>query len=431
MNCYLLEMKICGIKNISKEMILNFYNKTLKSKFDLNHSNIKSIYGPNGSGKSALINGIDIYKNLIINENYLSDSQTIRLLNELINKKTNKFSLELSFLFYSQEEMKKLKVLTHRVELKKRDGLFKISYEKLFINTGNKYDGTQGKTVIEIENGKVIYTDFNNEYSQIEKYTYNLLEKQSIVTISRNFIHQFDDDESVKKYIINLVSPFIFCMNMTVIINDSDNHYQYLMKDIDQKLIDDILFHIYIGSDIDIIPKKDYSQYQNNVLSLEKFIKIFKTNLKSIDTEYKENEEILVCRKYFNYGDYRVESEFESTGIKKLIILFNAFHDLNNGQIVFIDELDANLHDVYLCKLLEYFSIYAKGQLCFTTHNLAPMEILRKRNYSIDFLSDESTLTSWKRNGNYSVSKLYREGMIPDSPFNIDAFDFIGIFDKE
>ena len=110
--------------------------------------------------------------------------------------------------------------------------------------------------------------------------------------------------------------------------------------------------------------------------------------------------------------------------------MYNAFYDLNNGKIVFIDELDANLHDVYLCKLLEYFSIYAKGQLCFTTHNLTPMEILKKRNYSIDFLSDNSTITSWIKNGNYSVSKLYKEGMIDNSPFNIEAFDFIGLFDE-
>ena len=59
------------------------------------------------------------------------------------------------------------------------------------------------------------------------------------------------------------------------------------------------------------------------------------------------------------------------------------------------------------------------------------MEVLKKRNYSIDFLSDESTLTSWKKNGNSSVSKYYREGMIQNSPFNIEAFDFIGLFEED
>ena len=35
-----------------------------------------------------------------------------------------------------------------------------------------------------------------------------------------------------------------------------------------------------------------------------------------------------------------------------------------DGQITFIDELDANINDVYLDKLIEYFILYGNGQLC-------------------------------------------------------------------
>lgn len=38
-----------------------------------------------------------------------------------------------------------------------------------------------------------------------------------------------------------------------------------------------------------------------------------------------------------------------------------------------LDEFDSNIHDVYLCALLEYLMEYGKGQLCFTTHNVGPM----------------------------------------------------------
>ena len=91
MKFYILQMKVNGIKNISKEIVLNFYNKTFKQEFDLNDSNIKSIYGPNGSGKSGLINAVDIYKKLVINENFLSDSSTTKLLDEMVNKRNNRF----------------------------------------------------------------------------------------------------------------------------------------------------------------------------------------------------------------------------------------------------------------------------------------------------------------------------------------------------
>ena len=123
-----------------------------------------------------------------------------------------------------------------------------------------------------------------------------------------------------------------------------------------------------------------------------------------------------------------MNAEYESTGIKKLVKLYPYLREVANGEIAFIDELDSNLHDVYLCALLEYFMCYSSGQLCFTTHNIGPMDVLKDNKKSIDFLSSNHIIRSWTSNGHYSPSKLYRNGMIEDSPFNVDAIDFIGTF---
>lgn len=436
MAVYLLQMKVNGIKNIYKEIVLNFYNKTLKQEFELNDSNIKSIYGPNGSGKSGLINAVDIYRKLVINENFLSDSSTTKLLDEMVNKRNNRFSMEMSFLLYDENDGSKSDVYTHRVELEKDiSGYFKIVYEKIMVTKGNFFDETKSKVVIEVKNGVVINTGHSDLYGEIEKYVLNLLEKRSIVNILWERYPELKSGEKLAGYVSALMMPMILSIGMDVIVNESDTHYDYLIK---QKVVDFPNFFknlVYsktrIRKETDVIHKEDFNEYKDNILRLEKFIKIFKPDLQSIEVDSKEDSDILLCEKYFCYDGYRVHSEFESTGIKKLIELFNAFCNVTNGKIVFIDELDANLHDVYLCKLIEYFSMYAKGQLCFTTHNLTPMEVLKKRNYSIDFLSDESTLTSWKKNGNSSVAKYYREGMIQNSPFNIEAFDFIGLFEED
>ena len=98
---------------------------------------------------------------------------------------------------------------------------------------------------------------------------------------------------------------------------------------------------------------------------------------------------------------------------------------------MFIDEFDSNLHDVYLCALLEYLMEYGEGQLCFTTHNVGPMDILKERKKSIDFLSEDHKIYPWKKCGNYSPSNLYRNGMIEGSPFNVDSIDFIGVFETD
>ncbi|RHO83813.1 ATP-binding protein, partial [Clostridiaceae bacterium AF42-6] len=149
---------------------------------------------------------------------------------------------------------------------------------------------------------------------------------------------------------------------------------------------------------------------------------------KKIEIEKKENKKLLICNLIMVYDSYKIHAEFESTGIKKLIRLFGFLKEMVQGGIVFIDELDSNLHDVYLCALLEYLMEYGEGQLCFTTHNVGPMDVLKQRKKSIDFLSEDHKIYSWRKNGNYSPSKLYRSGMIEGSPFNIDSIDFIGAF---
>ena len=176
------------------------------------------------------------------------------------------------------------------------------------------------------------------------------------------------------------------------------------------------------------VPKTRYVKFENTIEKLCEFIRIFKADLQNIEIDKKENHEYYVCDLIMVYDSYKIHAEFESTGIKKLIRLFAFIREMVNGGIVFIDEFDSNLHDVYLCALLEYLMQYGEGQLCFTTHNVGPMDILKQNKKSSDFLSEDHKIYPWRTNGNYSPSKLYRNGMIEESPFNVDAIDFIGVF---
>ncbi len=55
MKFFLLKMKVNGIKNIEKEINLNFYNNVLGKTINFKNSHVKAIYGPNGAGKTGLI----------------------------------------------------------------------------------------------------------------------------------------------------------------------------------------------------------------------------------------------------------------------------------------------------------------------------------------------------------------------------------------
>ena len=450
MRYYILRIKINGIKNLDKEITLDFYNKTIKKKFELNDSNIKAIYGANGSGKSGIMNAFDIYKRLITESNYLSDNHTKKYLNEIINKKLKKFSVQVVFAIYDETKDNHIRnIMSHQIILSKKSGQdFYIEWESLEELSGQTLDTAKKKVLVCCKDGIIVSSDFK-EIENIKPLTINLLKSQSIITIllddyventDKDNIHNFNTSTKLL-YLSILISGFLGS-KLKVCLSYEDEHLESMVKkdvNMDMHLYSNIIKGledinkkywniIYVD---DLVPKKHLDIYLNQISKMETFIKIFKPDLIEIEVEHREVEDFIVCSKYFVYKDFKIYSEYESTGIKKLITLYSAFCRLDAGEIVFIDEFDANLHDVYLCKLLEYFSLYSKGQLCFTTHNLAPMTILGKRKHGLDFLSDDSRITSWKRQGNYSAMNLYKSGMIENSPFNIEAFDFLGLFEGD
>ena len=116
------------------------------------------------------------------------------------------------------------------------------------------------------------------------------------------------------------------------------------------------------------------------------------------------------------YGSYARGDYSELSDVDVIILV-----SLTENQI---KEIFNRISDL----AFEYLMEYGEGQLCFTTHNVGPMDILKQRKKSIDFLSENHKIYSWKTNGNYSPSRLYRNGMIEGSPFNVDSIDFIGVF---
>lgn len=438
---YLLNISVSGIKNIKEEVRLDFYKKTVDKDFNPDKYRIKAIYGENGSGKSAIITAVKIFRDLIINGNYLNESGNQVFLDEMINKSTRSFRFGMEFLVDIDTIRN---VYNYSVHIKKNDkGSYVIDSEMLKVKNG-RYANNNYKTIFESRNGELSYvlcSDKEKEF--LDKKSINLLSTQSFIYIyilncKKDFLQSLNEIVD-----IDFFSHIYICGTLTLLLKvylaEEDQHEFYFLRKrlkesglADQGLQEGIfeyidLAKIFLSVNDKIIDKKNYEKYKSKVDQLTQFIKIFKPDLVSIDIDRKENGENYECDLNLNYGSYSINKEFESTGIKKLIRLFDCFVAASTEGIVFVDEMDSNLNDVYLCKLIEYFMYYGKGQLCFTTHNLDPMTILRENRNSIDFLSSDNHLVSWTSRGNASPENCYKNGMIKDSPFNIDATDFIGI----
>lgn len=451
---YLVRYSVSGIKTLKELVTLSFYKKTFTKDMDTRGYNVKGIYGMNGSGKSAIITSVDILKNLLLNYEYLNNIIVQNSLDEIINKELGELFIETDYVI---NFVNKLIMFRYSVKLKKDfTGKYVISYEKLSTKRADSLKNSM-ETIIKVENGVIVDDDVDVKndmfLSMFEKKTMNLLETSSICALfDRKVFYETEKDSKLARNVrfFSLAVLHIFGSKLHVYLDNSDDHKNYLLRNSlihyenfedlksnrSNNLIREFLKldceHIYILSySNNAVYKEDFDEFQHTVKKLCEFLKIFKSDLQNIEIDKKEDKDIYVCNLLMVYDSYKIHGEFESTGIKKLIRLFAYLKEMVCGGIVFIDEFDSNLHDVYLCALLEYLMENAKGQLCFTTHNVGPMDILKRNKKSIDFLSEDHKIYPWKNSGNYSPSRLYRNGMIEGSPFNIDSIDFIGIFDEE
>ena len=446
---YMTSYSVRGIKTLDKLVNLSFYKKTItKDLADTQNYNVKGIYGMNGSGKSAIVTSVGILKNILINPEYLSNPIVQKNLDSMINKSTKELFMEVEFILNLPSD---ILLFRYSVTLSKDEiGKYVISHEKLSMKKATSKSENL-ITIFEVSHGELIYVHGNatNELKEsIIAKTFNLLSSTSMCALvyKKLLLPMAENDSwSNETIVFYLLSLYIFARRIHVYLDQSDDHSEYIIENSlkyvagseKKSTLGEIFDHM-SGMEIDhlsilevtgnVVPVNSYDEFASTVKKLYEFIHIFKSELVDIEIDKKENKDVFICDLIMVYNDYKIYAEFESTGIKKLIKLFAYLNEMVEGSIVFIDEFDANIHDVYLCALLEYMMEYGEGQLCFTTHNVGPMDVLKKRKKSIEFLSSNHKVYSWTKNGNYSPSNLYREGMIEGSPFNIDSFDFIGAF---
>lgn len=453
MKFFIHEISINGCKNIDKKVSFQFCNSTLKKEMNYQNSNIKAIYGPNGSGKSAIITALYIYKRLIIDEDGLNDKYFSGLIKEVINKKNKLIDLEVVFLMELKKGDYPL-VFKHTIQIGLMNESVMIKKECIYKLSGHSIKEEKFKQLVTIEDGEISFIDKpNSEISDlVVKSTFNLLNKYSIIVSFEKIITFLSkaENRNVTEILIAILAINMLAVNMVVEMLDEDRHKDFIAQKIfledhfkadsnDHSFIsqfiqdyndDKYIFSLSV-EDYDAINEDEYENYEHNIMRLTKFIQIFKPNLLDIRIEKKVDKNTLYCKKIFVYDGYEIDVEFESTGIKKLVKLFGSLSECANGNIVFIDEIDANIHGVYFTKMIDFFKSNTIGQLCFTTHNIDAIEVLKECDHSLDFLSNDSRVSSWIKDGNKSPLKKYINGLIPYSTFNVDTIDFEMLLDEE
>ena len=441
----LISYSVRGIKNLDEWVGLSFYKKTINKNFSVRGYNLKGIYGANGAGKSAIMSSVKMLKGIICNELHLNNSIVKNQLSSLINKRLGYLEIAVEFLLSLN---KRYTLFCYKVRIDKdcNSNCFVIASESL--TARNALSHNSGEVcVFNVENGIINSLDINDDYKDyLIDRTKNLLSNSSFASV---FIKKIPRGEVSKGHVnsfdVNVIALYLLGANTSIYIESEDEHTGYYFDEIILNSnrsdalseIGDLTDSLHSLQSLQPqelsagpmpVSKDSLEDFRLEANRLCDFLYIFKPELRSISVDYREDKDYYLCRLVLNYEGYSVDAEFESTGIKKLIKLYSYIKEVVAGKIVFIDELDSNLHDVYFCALLEYLKDYGEGQLCFTTHNIGPMDVLRQNKKSIDFISADHKIHSWTSSGNYSPAKLYKNGMIEGSPFNVDSIDFIGAF---
>ncbi len=447
MRFYLLQTKLNGIKSIDKEITIEYYNNTISDDIDIMDNHVKAIYGPNGAGKTGIVYGMQIYKNFFLGSSYLTIENASGVLKSLINQKNKRLSIENIFAVIDDNN-KCESIYKHRIVLGSITGeRYELENEYFGKLVGNKINLVDKyNTIFEVQNGeiKALSKKIKSRDKIIEVTKNNLRMKSFLASIAEGKFNDFSD-EFFNNISYTLIS---FVVSVRVVLQDSDRPNYIDINKIKSSLEkirriqavmnnEELFSQVFTTNKIvdnayDLVPKIEYPKYQEHIKRVTGFVKVFTDDLVEIELKPYENGDNYECENIMVYSDgRRINKKFESTGIKKIIDTYDAIADVEKGGIVFYDEFDANLHDVLLVKLVEYIMDYSKGQFIFTTHNMAPMDMLQQKKHGIDFLSSDSKLVSWKKNGNYKASSLYRGGFIESSPFNIEAFDFLGKFGSD
>lgn len=433
----LYRIETYGMKNIFKSIKIDFCPSTIDKSSKKNISKVKAIYGSNGVGKSAIINSLSLFKQLSLDPSIIRQNTEIIKLNKIINKVEKEFYISV---IYGVKFEEKETIYKNELKIKIENDIPYLENEKYSILKDQTINGTYN-LIYEVKQGNlIINTKENNEMNNyFQNRTINILKYATCTSILRenDVIKTITENQTENLGIFYyLMINKMFFDNITIFLDSMDIHKEY-----DDTYIDKILNQEFknenqrvirntIGSKKDIILKSQLNNYQKNIIRLCEFLKLFKPKLKEIKLDIIEDDKYYYCSKKMIYDGYEVDSDYESTGIQKLMSIYNSIEDVTKGKIVFIDELDTNISGVYLKVLIEYLNNLNKGQLCFTTHNFYPMEYLYKYTNAIDFLGETGKLISWKKNGNYKPYIQYPEGMIVDSPFNIEVLDFMKVFES-
>lgn len=401
-NVRLIGVEFSNIKNVLRASI----NFPIEKDIDKNgRNNIFGIYGPNGSGKTSLIDCLSILKSLICE--IPLDKKTY----DVINTR----SLEATLIFKFNIDVDSIKYyVEYTANIEKFDDIFlnnpltaaslkseTIKYRSAVKDENGKSDNL--KTLISIDLNSNIdreilkpydsYKQFlsdTNNYSSVVKLSVSAKATHKSFIFSKNFINSIRNSKNINPIIFKIINQLkLFGMiNLFVVdqVNNNNISLNLGFRHIDENSAGTSFGQINI-TNLTAMTKNEFTNYKESISEANN---VLKTLIPGLSVDTCNEREILLPNGMqgtsFQLASFRngVQIPFscESNGIRSIFsVLSLIVAAYNNPSVcIAIDEFDAGVFEHLLGTIVKVYSESGKGLFIFTSHNLRPLEILRRNN---------------------------------------------------
>lgn len=333
-----------------------------------------SIFGANASGKSNLLAGVAMMKTLILNSlKDVQDEVDFSHLSFALNRKTQQEPIEFELTFLLDDEIIRygFKVKTNEVVsewlLIEEEAIFQREKQDLLFFNHDYFSEEEVKIKFNMTNKRALFltvlsstnTTFAEKITIYLRDNVNMIQSRHLsgVDFTKNALKKHD--KSMKKKLLEMMKiADLHIQNMEVIKTND-----LLLSDIEKKEL----------------PKEFIEQLELNANRL-------------ITKHHVYDDEGKVV------GTHGFDAEiFESSGTNEFIKIAGPIIDtLENGRVLFIDEMDAELHPLMTRYLLSLFnhSKNNNAQLIMTTHNATVLGNKELRRDQIWFTEKDSVEAS-------------------------------------
>lgn len=404
----IIKSELFNFKNVIYGEIKYLNYGAVNTRAEIENNDVIGIYGQNGSGKTAVVEAMDIIRNILsgceIPYNVYSgilreDGSTKIVTCFYIENDLNKYKVIYESNLKGNPIKNRIEICEEKLSYFTRGATWKSLHEITFSNPYYNENYIMNDDVVEIQSPQISH--FKN--SLICRYIKNLAvycSQNNVSIFFNDLLHQNlinhlseDNEETNLNSIIKALIHFGRCYLHVVKVNQ--------LGDINRDVVLPINVHneanntiiqgclpLLTSNENRELPEFIYNQLRTVIPPINVALKSIVPNLQ-IELE-KVNEEIKPDnKKYVTFDVYSLRDnnkfliKYESEGIKRIVSLLHYFISLYNNKEVclVVDELDSGIFEYLLGELLDVLSNEAKGQLIFTSHNLRAFEKMGSRHF--------------------------------------------------